>query len=390
MMTLIIVLHVLAIFLIIYHHLFYPILLTVLTKGKLEDNGESLPALDVSELPEITIIIPAYNEEKWISEKILNLTILDYPKDKLHVLIMCDGCTDNTYALACQYRAFPECADLNLEIVDCPVNRGKVAVINDAMSRVTTDIVAMSDVSAIISIDALLLSAHAFQSPKIGVINSQYQIYEKNTAVETSYWEYQSKIKQKESLLGSTLGAHGAFYIFRRELFTELAEDTINDDFIIPMQIIAKGFQVKQLSQINALELESSDTSMDGARRKRISAGNVQQVMRLKRLMLPKYKHVAFLFASGKGLRIAIPFLMIATYLSNALLLTLHDIFVYEFILQNVFYALMFIELKYEFGQKNRVVKMLTYLFRGHFNGLLGALDYMVYKGKNPWKKISQ
>lgn len=389
MMSLMIVSHGLAIFLILYHHLVYPLLLTLLTKGKLEDFGESLPAVEESKLPEITMVIPAYNEEKWITAKLINLTILDYPKDKLHVLIMCDGCTDNTYNIAQEYLATPECADLNIEVVNCPVNRGKVAVINDAMSRVKSDIIAMSDVSAIISIDALLLAAHALQNPQVGAINSKYQIYEKGTAVDSSYWEYQSRIKQKESLLGSTLGAHGAFYIFRRELFTELEPDTINDDFIIPMQIIAKGFQVKQLSQINALELEATDTSMDGARRKRISAGNIQQVMRLKRLMLPKYRYVAFLFVSGKGLRITMPFLLITTYISNAFMLSLHDVFIAEFILQNLFYAFMFLDLRYEFEYKNRVVKLISYIFRGHLNSLLGALDYMVHKGKIPWKKVN-
>ena len=91
--------------------------------------------------------------------------------------------------------------------------------------------------------------------PEVGVVNSHYQLYNAQDG-EQSYWLYQSKIKQQESLLASTLGAHGAFYIFRSKLFTELEHDTINDDFILPMRIVEQGYKVKQLKDVHALELE--------------------------------------------------------------------------------------------------------------------------------------
>ena len=300
----------------------------------------------------------------------MNLATLDYPQNKLTILILCDGCTDNTVDIAKQYTTYPECQGLNLHIIDFPENRGKVSVINEGMKFVKTDLVAMSDVSALISIDALKLSAQKFLDPEVGVVNSHYQLYNAQDG-EQCYWLYQSKIKQQESLLASTLGAHGAFYIFRSKLFTELEHDTINDDFILPMRIVEQGYKVKQLKDVHALELEASCNTMDQQRRKRISAGNIQQVMRLKSLLRPKHKQVAFLFASGKALRVAIPFLMIVTYLSNAMLLSKHSIFVYEFILQNLFYLLLLIEIRYGFASHNRYIKMVSYMFRGHLSGLV-------------------
>ena len=378
--------HGVAIFLILYHHIIYPLLLTWLTKGK-HPGGENAVEIAEKDLPGITILIPAYNEARWIADKVLNLTILDYPQDKLNILILCDGCTDNTVEIAKQCQAYPECQKLNLQVIEFPTNRGKIAVINEGMKLIRTELVAMSDVSALISIDGLKLSAQMFLDPEVGVVNSHYKLYN-NQAGEQSYWLYQSKIKQQESLLFSTLGAHGAFYIFRSKLFTELEHDTINDDFILPMRIVKQGFKVKQLKDVHALELEASCHTMNQQRRKRISAGNVQQVVRLKSLLRPKYKQVAFLFASGKALRVVIPFLMIITYLSNAMLLNSHPIFVYEFILQNLFYLLLFLELRYEFASHNRYVKMVSYLFRGHLSGLVGALDYMIYRSRKPWKKV--
>ena len=92
MMSILIGIHVFAIFLIIYHHVLYPMLLTVMTNGKLEDHSASMPIIDETQLPEITMVIPAYNEEKWIRAKLINITMLDYPKDKLHVLVMYWSC----------------------------------------------------------------------------------------------------------------------------------------------------------------------------------------------------------------------------------------------------------------------------------------------------------
>lgn len=386
MTSALLVIHGLAIILILYHHIVYPLLLNWLTRGKHQDQGITID-IPENNLPEITILIPAHNEAQWIAEKVLNLATLDYPQDKLTILILCDGCADNTVDIAKQYTTYPECQGLNLHIIDFPENRGKVSVINEGMKFVKTELVAMSDVSALISIDALKLSAQKFLDPEVGVVNSHYQLYNAQDG-EQSYWLYQSKIKQQESLLASTLGAHGAFYIFRSKLFTELEHDTINDDFILPMRIVEQGYKVKQLKDVHALELEASCNAMDQQRRKRISAGNIQQVMRLKSLLRPKHKQVAFLFASGKALRVAIPFLMIVTYLSNAMLLSKHSIFVYEFILQNLFYLLLLIEIRYGFASHNRYIKMVSYMFRGHLSGLVGALDYLIHRHRKPWKKV--
>lgn len=386
MTSALILIHGLAIILILYHHIIYPLLLTWLTRGKEQDSASTTDIAE-NDLPAITILIPAHNEAEWIAAKVLNLAILDYPQDKLTIVILCDGCTDNTVEIATQCQAYPECQGLNLQVIDYAENRGKVAVINEGMKHVQTELVAMSDVSALISIDALKLSADMFLDPEVGVVNSHYKLYN-NQAGEQSYWLYQSKIKQQESLLSTTLGAHGAFYLFRSHLFTELEHDTINDDFILPMRIVEQGYKVKQLKDVHALELEASSNTMDQQRRKRISAGNIQQVIRLKSLLRPKYKQVAFLFASGKALRVAIPFLMIMTYLSNAMLLSIHPIFVYEFVLQNLSYLFLFLELRYEFASDNRYIKMVSYLFRGHVSGLVGVLDYMVFRPRKPWKKV--
>ena len=386
MIIMLILAHALSVFLIVYHHIFYPILLSIIARSKMDSNC-GVKAIDDTELPHITVIIPAYNEEKWIADKILNLSILDYPSTKLSIKIVCDGCTDDTVTIANTYLKYGECEGLNIEVIDHPINRGKVTLINETMQLVDSDIVALSDVSAIISIDALKIAAAAFQDPEIGVVNSQYRIYDSANSIDTSYWEYQSKIKEKESQIDSTLGAHGAFYIFRKELFVELEADTINDDFILPMRIIEQGYKVKQFPNIKALELEPSTQSMNSQRRKRISAGNIQQVIRLKTLFLPQHKYVAFLFTSGKGLRVAMPLLMILAYITNLSLIQYHTIFLVEFILQNVIYIGVSFNIKYQIT-KNKYINMLGYLISGHFNNLIGTYQFILGKRNKVWTKI--
>ena len=387
MTTLLIWVHVLLVFLIVYHHIFYPILLSLIARSKMDSPQIATPIAD-ADLPHITIVIPAYNEEKWIADKILNLSILDYPSSKLAIKIVCDGCTDNTVAIANTHLKYGECDGLDIEVIDHPINRGKVSLINETLPLVQSDIVALSDVSAIISNDALKIAAAAFQDPDIGVVNSQYRIYDTENSIDTSYWEYQSRIKEKESKIDSTLGAHGAFYIFRKSLFVELEADTINDDFILPMRIVAQGYKVKQISDIKALELESSNQNMDGQRRKRISAGNLQQIIRLKTLLLPQYKYVAFLFTSGKGLRVIMPLLMILAYLTNLGLVQYHVVFLLEFIVQNLIYGGVAMNIKWQITQ-NKYINMLSYLVSGHFNSLIGTYQFMLGQRSKGWSKIT-
>lgn len=300
----------LSAFLIVYHHVGYPLLLKWLplkqqkTTAPFVERAYKASQTD-SQLPSITVIVPAYNEEQWIAEKIRNLASLDYPRDKLKVVIACDGCTDNTAEIAQATIQEAICSDTLFIINDHQVNRGKVALLNEEMRHVSSDITALSDTSALISCDSLLLASQHYQNEKVGVVNATYQIMSTDNQGEAAYWQYQSRVKHQESLLGSTIGSHGAFYTFRTHLFEPLEVSTINDDFILPMRIVLRGYNAIYEPNMLALELEQSSDDADFKRRLRISAGNMQQLMQLKKLLLPRYRGTAFAFLSGKVLRLA-------------------------------------------------------------------------------------
>lgn len=296
-----------------WHHVGFPLALKTAARHR---KSPVRPA--AGPLPRITLIMPAYQEAAYVAAKIRNLAALDYPSDRLKVVLGCDGCTDATANLARAAHAEPECRHLDLEIVEFSRNRGKVAVVNDLVEAADGDIVAMSDISALVSMDALRLAADWFADPDVGVVCATYRLLQPGSPGEAVYWRYQTAIKLAESRVGSTMGAHGALYLFRRALFTPLEADTINDDFILPMRIVAQGFRAVYDPDLVALELERADPALDARRRRRIATGNVQQAVRLLDLLAPRHGWTAILFGSGKVLRVAMPVLLVLAVAGTA------------------------------------------------------------------------
>lgn len=358
-----------AIALIIFHHLLYPIILKRLAARKPSVITGDLPAI----LPTIAIIIPAFQEERYIAQKLRDCAALSYPRDKLEVIVACDGCTDKTVERAKETaHAFP---DLKIVIHDFYINRGKVAVLNQVIENVKTDIIALSDVSAMLSNDALLKAATHFNSPEVGVVCGTYVLGAETSLGERSYWDYQKQIKIYEAAIAAPMGAHGALYFIRKSLWHPLPLDTINDDFILPMQIIADGHRAIYDTSIIATEIEPTKLEQDYRRRIRISAGNIQQALRLASLANMRNPGLAFLFLGGKGLRAFMPVILFATFWMNFILALSSQFYTFLFIGQVLGYALAM----------TGMIKLLSYLVRGHFAGLIGTITYFIGFERAQW-----
>ncbi|MDR9827879.1 glycosyltransferase family 2 protein [Vibrio sp. FNV 38] len=372
--------------LIIYHHVGYPYLLKLYLRfrtRKIKKNNERRFEFSHSDYfrPSITVIVPAYNEEQWIAQKIRNLAMVDYPRDKLRVEIYCDGCTDDTVEIAQQTIQEATCADTLFIIHDCEVNRGKVAVINDAMKSVKTDLTTFSDVSAITSIDALLIAERHFENPDVGVVNGQYVLYEAGSIGEEKYWDYQCDMKFAEAKMATAIGAHGAFYIFRTPLFTPLGTSVINDDFIIPMEIVSRGYEAVYDNNVIATEMEPTDLNNDFSRRLRISAGNMQQAMFLGKLFHPRFRRVAFAFFSGKGLRLLTPYLMLAV-LFTSLMLSHYSLFLGMAIAQLIVYSVGIACWLIPAANNIKPFQLIHYVLMGHTANFIGGIRYLLNRAK--------
>lgn len=376
-----------SIVLVIYHHVGYPLLLKMLVRLCRTSQEETSNEQNMAELPSITVLMPAYNEAQWVAEKLRNLAVLDYPQDKLEVVLACDGCTDNTAAIAKATAQEPLCAGLNLRVIEYVENHGKAIVINKAMATIKSDVVALSDISALISFDALMLAAAHFSAPDVGVVNSRYCLLKPGEG-EQQYWDYQNKIRSNEAAIGSSLGAHGALYFIRRELFSPFEFDTINDDFILPMKIVEKGYRAVVQEEIRAVELEPTNTQQDFRRRLRIGAGNCQQLFRLSGCLNPRLGGVAFTFASSKGLRVVMPFLMLTALIGSALLAPENLFFAIAAGGQATLYGLVMLWSLTGYQPKSRLCRALAYLVAGHTANAIGTLRYITGFEKGRWQRV--
>lgn len=301
-----------------YHHAIYPLLLRALARKR--ERTAPADAFQAS----VTILVPAYQEAARISQKIINLAALDYPRDKLKIMILCDGCTDATAELAraqaLALNAPDNAPDLDIHIVEHCENRGKVALLNEAISAANSTIIVLTDVSSRVAPDALGKLVRWFSDSQIAIACGRYRLGAGASAGERAYWAYQNSVKDLEAAMIAPMGVNGAFYALRRSLWTPLPPDSINDDFIMPMRMVAAGGAVALDSSVEIEELDASSRTQDLRRRIRLGAGNLQQIFLCRGLLDPSRPKLFFVFASGKALRAVAPFALVFALLSSAAL----------------------------------------------------------------------
>lgn len=378
---------------VVYHHIGFPLLLRWLARRNRARRDAHAPRVGTGEsvpLPTVTLIIPARNEATVMVSKLANLAQLDYPRDRLSVVLVLDGCTDDTHAVV--QAALPRLQErLPIHVVEYATNRGKVAVLNAQIEATTSDIVALSDASAIIDSNALLKAAEHFSDATVGVVCGGYRLKNAGSEGERAYWDYQTAIKADEAAVAAPMGAHGAFYLIRRSLWTPLPADTINDDFVLPMTIVARGYRALYDPTIVALELERSQSDQEFRRRVRIGAGNMQQVLRLPMLLDPRRGALAFVFASGKGLRPFMPFLLVAAVVLTSILAvaTAGPLFKVVFAVGAALASVVAFALYDRAREVPHVVRWLAYFVEGHAAAGIGAAQYLAGSRVNGWQPAS-
>lgn len=409
-----IILAILLLVLVVYHHVGYPLLLKLIARYKSKQQTSAFKATrgfkcnpQDEALPSIHIIVPAFNEEAVIQQKIDSMGWLDYPDHKLAISIYCDGCNDETVKRAIKSQSLFHNRDLELRIINIEENSGKVAIINRAIKESDADLIVFSDASAILGSDTLWRSAQHFMGdPDVAVVTGNYSLLTAganpecaNTAAatdgESAYWQYQNKVRDLESKLGAVMGVTGAYYAIRREFCETLETDTINDDFILPMRAVELGGKAIFDEEIRIFETEATPLEQDALRRVRISQGNMQQIFRLKSLLLPGLNlsqfWVSWMFISGKFLRVMMPYLLILLYVLSAILAFESYFFVFIFIGQVTAYALAtmnkvvisgnspaFFNRVFNTLFNNKIVRLISYLCQGHLMGFIGSASYLL------------
>lgn len=315
----------LSIALIVYSYFVYPLLLIVISglKQVLRDTSylfqrRQRRSQQTEDLPAVSIIIAAFNEEDCIGERVENLKTLDYPKDKLTIHIGSDGSSDATNEILKEF----EFDGFNAHIFE--QNRGKMSVLNDLCQLAPNDILVMSDANTHFQADAIRQLVRHFDDESVGAVCGELKLVDAETGDNKDgvYWRYEQVLKFHESRLNALLGANGAIYAMRKSLFKPLPANTIVDDYQIVMNIAKAGYQTKYDPEAVAIEEVAPNLQEEEGRRVRIGLGNYQAFFAMPWALNP-FQGFRFLsYVSHKVLRWFVPHMMLIAIVTNIFLAT--------------------------------------------------------------------
>lgn len=290
--------------------------------------------------PRVSILVPAHNEAAVAAAKIENALALDYPPELLEIVLASDGSTDDTAEIA-RRTAEAHAAGDRVRVFDFAVNRGKIAVLNESVPKLSGEIVVFSDAAALFAPDAIRKLVRNFADPQVGAAGGIYKVHRPDSATtgvqEDFYWRYETFLKTLEASMGSVLGAHGQIHAVRKELYPFPAPGTINDDYVIPVRVLQRGYRVAY--EPEAIVYEEAQEMSGFGRRVRIMAGNFQQLSEIAAFLRPLRPRCLFYFLSHKAVRLAVPFAMLAALALNVLLVR-RPFYLAILWLQIAFYAL--------------------------------------------------
>jgi cellulose synthase/poly-beta-1,6-N-acetylglucosamine synthase-like glycosyltransferase len=382
----------LSLFMVFYTYFIYPVILFVAySVAQLRTDWRYLfsrrdrraPALQGDEVPEISFLIPAFNEETHLLQKVINLREMDYPREKVQIIFVSDGSTDSTNEIL---KALP---DPNIETITLQHRSGKATALNHAVLKARHNILVFSDASTLFAPDTLRKLVRHFANARIGAVCGALQFHAGATSQQTEglYWKYECMMRLMEARLGATLTASGAIYALRRETYVPLNPRTVLDDFVIPMNARRAGYRVAYDPEAIATDYGAESVEGEFTRRVRLATGSFQSLFFLLRVKMGAFGR--FAFVSHKLLRWILPLLLCAVLISNAALVR-NPAYALFGLLQLVFY--LWASLGFLFRKRLRGVRFALlpyYLTAMNLAFLLGLFRCMTNQNEATWQRVS-
>lgn len=378
----------------IYTYIGYGMLLYMMVRAKrwLRGEQQKLELPSDEDLPEITFMVCAYNEQDIVEQKMQNIRELDYPTDKLRVLWVTDGSTDNTNELLRQYA--------DVEVVFSPERRGKTAALNHGISLVKSEITVMTDANTLVNREALREIVRCMLDPKVGCVAGEKRVIARSVGEiaaegEGLYWKYESTLKRWDAELYSAMGAAGELNAIRTRLYKPMPETALLDDFVMSMRMVDQGYRIAYTSKAYAMEYGSANLEEESKRKRRIAAGGLQSSWWLRHMMNPLHHPlVAFQFVSHRVLRWSItPVAMLALIPINVILVMMKagTVYTVTWLLQILFYGLAMAGYWLELhGRKNKWVYVPYYFIFMNINVFCGMNYLRTHQGGGAWEKAKR
>jgi cellulose synthase/poly-beta-1,6-N-acetylglucosamine synthase-like glycosyltransferase len=384
----------LSVLLVFYTYAGYPLVLFFLARlrPKPKPFGEFLPS--------VTLLIAAYNEENAIAEKLENTLALDYPREKLQILIAADGSSDRTVEIVQSF------ANRDVELSYSPERGGKMAAIDRAIDAVRGEILVLSDANNMYAPNTVRMLVAPFQDLTVGATGGAKQVLEGDGALgdsEGAYWRYESWVKKQETRLGCATGAAGEANALRRSLYVSPPHDTINDDFFLMMQVLRQGYRMIYVPEAQSFERVSASARDEIERRTRIVAGRYQAIARSRHLLPFRHPLWVWQVVSHKYLRPLVPFFMILAFVTalatviwpstnSPALLWLGAPWNWVALgAQIAFYLAAWLGTRIgDSGKIGKLFYLATFLVNSNFAALLGFWRFVSRGQKTQWKRAQR
>ncbi len=296
--------------LVVYAYLGYPVWLWLRSRWK------ALPVGRSAFTPSVSIILVVRDEEGALPGKLRNLTALDYPRDRLEILVVSDGSTDGTNAILQEWASQGA-----IQPIVLPNHGGKAQGLNQAIPEAQGEIVMFTDVRQSIEPGAVRLLVENFADAGVGCVSGELMLGDPHGGESSSgmglYWRVEKKVRELESLSGSTIGATGALYAARKTLLAELPADLILDDVFLPMSVIRQHYRVVFDPRARAWDQANLGAGREFWRKVRTLSGNYQLVEAAPWLVSSE-NPALWNFVSHKLLRLLVPFALAGLLVSSA------------------------------------------------------------------------
>ncbi len=368
-----------ALFLIVYTYLIYPVLLWLLAAGR--QRPEYAP---LGEWPAASLIIAAHNEEAVLRAKLENALAMDYPAERLDIIVVSDASTDGTDRIAAEF------AGRGVRLHRQAVRRGKTEAQNAGVRLARGEFVAFSDANSLYAPSALKRLLAPFADGRIGCVCGELQYANPDEQGagkgEGLYWCYEQFLKRRESLLSSALGANGAIYALRRALFVELPGDVISD-FVAPLRAWRRGFRIAYEPTAVATEYSSGRFGDECRRRRRIVSRSLYGLWTEAGVLNPlTHFFFAFQMFSHKLLRWLVPVWLLVVLAVN-IPLAGREYYGLLLALQVAFYGLAVLGLLWpERLGRYGLFYVPAYFTATNWGTLLGLLSFLMGRRHRVWQ----
>lgn len=383
---------------ILYTYFGYPILISLMPTKRNHQKKT-----DQQNLPSVTLLIAAYNEDVVIERKIINSLSIEYPKDKLQILITADGSNDETPNIIKKH------ADLGVELLYQPERRGKMAAINRAMPYARGEIIVFSDANNHYQPDTISKLVAPLSDPDVAATSGAKVIDKGDSSIGSSeglYWKYESYIKKQESRVDSCTSVAGEILAVRKSAYSSPPNHIVNDDFFIAMQVLRKGHRLVYVPDAKSSEKASMSAQDEITRRTRINAGRYQAIAMAHHILPFNRPLLTWQIISHKFLRPLVPFNMIIIFLLSVAAVLIpysrpdnflhlsHPFNILVLVLQLFFYLLAILGMRAGEGKKmgklGRILYLPTFLTNSNFAALKGFIKFMQGQQLHIWDRIQR